>query len=120
MNFRQTLSMDDAYLSQEPKMSMSFFYRHRNKFAAFFYFVGFIQIIYYTTGKLIPNLNAVVSFPYLLSNPSVVFSFLWDAVLGIGFGLLFLAVAWLMTSIPSPSTTSQSRIEPKAESQTQQ
>ena len=96
-------------------MSISFFYRHRNKFAAFFYFVGFIQIIYYTTSKLMPSLPFL---PYLLSSAGAVVSFLWDAVLGIGFGLLFLAVAWLMTSIPSPSTTSQSRIEPNAESKT--
>ena len=96
---------------------MSFFYRHRNKFAAFFYFIGFIQIIYYTTSKLVPSIPFL---PYLMSTASAVVSFVWDIVLGIGFGILFLAVAWLMTIIPSPSTASQPRIEPEAESKTQQ
>jgi len=96
---------------------MSFFYRHRNQFAACFYFIGFVQIIYYSTSKLVPSIPFL---PYLLSSASAVVSFLWDAVLGIGFGLLFLAVAWLMTSIPSPSGASQSGIESKAESKTQQ
>jgi len=97
-------------------MSVGFFYRHRVKFAAFFYFVGSIQIINYMTVKLVPSLPFL---SYLVYSANALFSLLWDAVLGIGLGILFLAVGWLMTSIQSPPRTGQPRAEPKAEPQTQ-
>ncbi len=97
-------------------MSVGFFYRHRVKFAAFFYFVGSIQILNYVTTKLVPSLPFL---SYLIYSASALFSLLWDAVLGIGSGMLFLAVGWLMTSIPNPPRTDQPRAEPKAEPKTQ-
>ncbi len=91
-------------------MSVSFFHRHRFKFAAFFYFVGFIQIIYYTTGKLIPSISFL---PLLLTSANAVFSLVWDLVFGIGSGLLFVAVGWLMTNTPSPRPMDREKAEPK-------
>jgi len=98
-------------------MSAVFFYRHRVKFAAFFYFVGSIQIINYLAAKLVPSLPFL---SYVIYSAGALFSFLWEAVLGIGSGMLFLAVGWLMTSMPNPPKTGQPRAEPKVEPQTQQ
>ena len=97
-------------------MSMGFFYRHRRKFAAFFYFIGSIQIINYLTARLVPSLPFI---PSLMYSASALFSLLWDAVMGIGLGVLFLTVGWLMTSVPNPPGTDRPRAEPKAEPQTQ-
>ncbi len=93
------------------QMSASFFYRHRTKFAAFFYFVGSVQIINYLTTKLPP----ILSSPFLsYLSASALFSLLWDIVMGIGLGILFLAAGWLMASIFKASETGQRMAEPSA------
>jgi len=86
-------------------MSERFFYRNRFKLAAFFYFVGFIQIIYFLVVELSPTIS------YLALGPAGLIPLLWSIMMNIGIGLLFLAVAWLSTIIPSPPSSVQIKEE---------
>ena len=78
-------------------MSMAF-HKHRFKIAAFFYFIGFIQLIHYFTTRLFPTLTYL---GFALSNPSSFILWLWEVTREIGTGFLFLVVAWIMTIIPT-------------------
>jgi hypothetical protein len=75
----------------------SVLYRNRLKLAAAFYFVGFIQLIYYSAARLLPSL---VYLEVMVRDPGGFIQWLWSVVMELCIGMLFISVAWLLTVLP--------------------